>query len=459
MNGSETRPEQYMPYPELVEEEVRDSPYAIEDSVGNPTLGTTGMVDKVERRMAVPLNESGRHVAVHELGHILMSPDKPQRIRHDPRVLMAVEDARINQGLARLGLPVELPHSDLKRVETLAAQDLERGDLTTYVLRAIASIGTSAEEGILADVHHGPAEFHRLAGALVSTVRTRLDRSRRITKRPAATLAQARRVARDVARRLEEAGLLDRSSVRYTLRLVCDGRCSGHGTGEALRADPRRDGLLPRFLERTGRRKTVFPGRMKVTQAPLDVACDPARSGAGRRWRSATEGSVIRSIHRHLIDGAIFRRPVRRCGGTVLVDTSGSMHLGAGDVDRIIRGAPSATLVAIYSGRRNHGELRIVVRDGRRARPDSLKAFGRGNVIDVPALEWLARQPRPRVWISDGGVTGIGDAGSSTIRSRCSEICRRAGIRRAATVEDAARMLHGPSGRSPSAASWLPKEP
>jgi hypothetical protein len=31
---------------------------------------------------------------------------------------------------------------------------------------------------------------------------------------------------------------------------------------------------------------------------------------------------------------------------------------------------------------------------------------GCGNIIDGPALSWLATQDQPRVWISDGHVTG-----------------------------------------------------
>ena len=153
----------------------------------------------------------------------------------------------------------------------------------------------------------------------------------------------------------------------------------------------------------------------------------------------------MRWIHRYPIDGRIFRRPCRRTGGSVLVDTSGSMSLDAGGVDRILRDAPSATLVAMYSGRGSEGELRIVARDGRRASTEDLEPFGKSNVVDMPALESLARQRTPRIWISDGHVTGIGDRSSRTITRRCRTLCRRARIRRVRTVEEAAQRLeNGP---------------
>ena len=34
---------------------------------------------------------------------------------------------------------------------------------------------------------------------------------------------------------------------------------------------------------------------------------------------------------------------------------------------------------------------------------------GGGNIVDGPALDWLATQAEPRIWISDGAVTGIDD--------------------------------------------------
>lgn len=35
---------------------------------------------------------------------------------------------------------------------------------------------------------------------------------------------------------------------------------------------------------------------------------------------------------------------------------------------------------------------------------------GSGNIVDGPALEWLNKQPGPRVWVCDGGVTGCNDS-------------------------------------------------
>jgi hypothetical protein len=149
----------------------------------------------------------------------------------------------------------------------------------------------------------------------------------------------------------------------------------------------------------------------------------------------------MRYLSRWPVDGRVFRRRARRGGGTLLVDTSGSMSLDVADLDRLLLSTPHGMRVAIYSGSGDVGELRIVADGVRRAAVEHLARFGSGNVVDLPALEWLARQPLPRLWVSDGGVTGIGDRGSLALKERCAALCRRARIRRVAKLDEAAALL------------------
>ena len=72
---------------------------------------------------------------------------------------------------------------------------------------------------------------------------------------------------------------------------------------------------------------------------------------------------------------------------------------------------------------------------------DDLAPFGPSNVVDQPALEWLARQPGPRIWISDGKVTGCNDRPSRRVKQACAEICRRSHIRRVDDAAEAAAVL------------------
>ena len=65
----------------------------------------------------------------------------------------------------------------------------------------------------------------------------------------------------------------------------------------------------------------------------------------------------------------------------------------------------------------------------------------RGNIVDGPALRWLARQPGPRFWISDGVVTGEGDMQSVDLVVDVIRICGKAAITRVETVEGVCRLL------------------
>ena len=110
--------------------------------------------------------------------------------------------------------------------------------------------------------------------------------------------------------------------------------------------------------------------------------------------------------------------------------------------------AGGAAVVAIYSGKGDIGELRIVARADRRVTNEYFKPFGSGNVVDLPALEWLSRQPEPRLWVSDGCVTGVSDQGCEVIMRNCRTLAKRARIRRVADAEQAIEALGETKARS-----------
>jgi hypothetical protein len=132
-------------------------------------------------------------------------------------------------------------------------------------------------------------------------------------------------------------------------------------------------------------------------------------------------------------DGAIFRSRRPAPGGTVLIDISGSMNLTQEDVEMLIAQSPGVT-IAVYAsslGDLSRGAVTVVARGGRVADlRHVLKQYGYGNVVDGPALEWLGRQPPPRLWISDGGVTGVGDRMAAQLVLDAYRICRKYNIRR-----------------------------
>ena len=431
---TDTRREQYLPFPELVERRSGSTraPYGIIDSREGSASEMAGAVDKVARRMSVPLDEYGRGVGRHELGHVIWSPLSPVKVAFDPRVLAAVEDARVNLALEAAGLPVDLDDVGDLRVEWLLAFDAKHGDAFAIFVRSVASVGTSVEPLLLAQLGRLADPGAEFALAATHRVRAVLERARVRAGGEVAPERRGRALARDFAFRLRALGLLDETGVsRSALVMDC---CIAH----VHAPEPAKDGKG----SASGKREDVpdvEPGRMPIARARLTRKLN-GRNGL-RAWRSATEGSVIRHAHRWPIDRAIFRKRGARSRGTVLVDVSSSMSLADEDLERLLAGAGEGTRVAIYSGAGSEGELRIVADAGRRAEGDELSRYGGGNIIDVPALRWLTRQPSPRLWISDGRVTGIGDRGSQRIRDLCRTLCRRSAIRRVEDIDAAARLL------------------
>jgi hypothetical protein len=112
------------------------------------------------------------------------------------------------------------------------------------------------------------------------------------------------------------------------------------------------------------------------------------------------------------------------------------MNLKEEEVERILANAP-ATIIAVYSANREAGILRVLARDGKRVSGDWVRRpAGSCNVIDGPALDWLARQPEPRFWLSDGLVTGIGDAAGAGNTEYAMRVCREHRIMRYRTTAE-----------------------
>lgn len=122
---------------------------------------------------------------------------------------------------------------------------------------------------------------------------------------------------------------------------------------------------------------------------------------SARSKRPTDEGAVIRHMDRWFTDRRVFDRKRKVPGGTLVIDTSGSMSLTSEQIDEIIAVSPMATIV-LYSGRRGVGYIKLVAKAGKRCVDDEMECPGGGNEVDGPALKWLAKQQEPRVWVSDG---------------------------------------------------------
>lgn len=154
-----------------------------------------------------------------------------------------------------------------------------------------------------------------------------------------------------------------------------------------------------------------------------------------RRTRLTDAGSVIRRPERMLTDGMTFaqRRNARDVVGAVLIDNSGSMSFSSEQVEELMLAAPGV-IVAHYSGG-GSGMLTIAAKDGKRVDTPDLEPRYGGNCVDGPALDWLGTQAGPRVWISDGWVTGQNCGMTTGLVNQAIEKCTNYNITRVPTLE------------------------
>ena len=198
-------------------------------------------------------------------------------------------------------------------------------------------------------------------------------------------------------------------------------------------------------------------GAMDIYRPPLtDRGAPPPKN----LRRHSEEGVVPTAAHRAFSDGRIFAPRRKRLGASILIDCSGSMDWNLDDLRRVIAAGP-ASLIATYSGRFQSGTLTIVAAEGRIiGRDENPAPGGHNNLVDGPALAWLASQPAPRVWLSDGQATAVGTGIAYSPAEEARRIAVAGGIARVRTLEGViAAMVAGtrfPRGRFPQSWTLLP---
>lgn len=150
-------------------------------------------------------------------------------------------------------------------------------------------------------------------------------------------------------------------------------------------------------------------GELFINSTRLSVPQLSVANRDARVPRCAPEGALIRRIDRLCIDGAIFGRRAQTSGACVLLDQSGSMDVSVSETEALCLAAGKGATVATYSGDGRTGELRIVAQGSMRGEEAWFRPVHAGNTVDYPALVWLSRQPGRKIWVSDYGVTGLGD--------------------------------------------------
>jgi hypothetical protein len=159
----------------------------------------------------------------------------------------------------------------------------------------------------------------------------------------------------------------------------------------------------------------ALDGKMKIIDLrPKSVFCSKEKSITRRH---APDGVCINPARfvNAIVSGnshGLFSRRVRqKPGGTVVIDASGSMGADKANLSAICKLVPSAT-VAFYSGTvSGKGELVVYAYQGKRFAGELPEEHMHGgNAVDLPAVKWMMRLPKPWTLISDlqfcGGVLG-----------------------------------------------------
>ena len=175
-------------------------------------------------------------------------------------------------------------------------------------------------------------------------------------------------------------------------------------------------------------------GEVKIQRPKMSVR--PRKEGSLRTMH-LDRGGQLRDVHRATLDGRVFRRKLKGKGkpfGAILLDLSGSMSVSSEQIERALEICPQA-VIAGYSGNYD-GNLVIFAEKGRMCSPqetkEALRRWGDGgNSIDLPVLEWLAKQRGPKVWVSDCHAYPAYDPGGyATYEAfmQCIRLCKREGI-------------------------------
>lgn len=458
----------------------RSFPEALPDKRGEDwrvrTIGQMlGFTDFDNRVMTVPdgLQDRAHAIRLHEMAHVALTPQTSLKTlagRHqvDLESLQAAEDGRLNLAVSRL-------------------QELPRPHRQAYADGIIAR--TEEGQDVLAKQIHGqfvdqPIETTiTMARAMISTLYTidvemlkiawgQAMRAERGGGEAAVgmmlkILAAADEIfQRDLYRQsevppfrraVEVAALLDQLQEQLEQREKEREAKRQRQRQNGLSLEKRRelqqqheksDELMKDWWKKDNRPKILAPpkvggacawGTMTIERFPLED--DQELRRRYRKMMHVDAGCAVGDISRVLTDQRVFREARPVIAGTILIDCSGSMGISAHEVRALVLESPALT-VALYSGQSSEGYLRIVAERGRCCRKESAYVMPGGNIVDGPALWWLAHQKEPRIWVSDGQVTGRSECQTQDLMADAMRLQALARVTRVSLLRFALPMMN-----------------
>jgi hypothetical protein len=374
--------------------------------------------------MRVPFGggEHGRLVRAHELMHARVSPVGADPFAAwpdlDPRAVECAEEFRVNQLLARAGFDTVALRDGSEKLSGLRMA--EAGECAELLCFAAAIGGTAAFRDLVSGVR-------RVDAAMADACRA-LERSLRATLRSVPTGSLASTDPELIG--------LPRGFAVHTRQLAM------------LVADAVARGGTPRTSTRSRRGARPSPtGRFAPLVLDRSIVLDRyVRGGRAPRRTASSHGRRVVRPERLATDPArrAFDARLRRGGGVVVVDQSGSMSLAPDDLEGLLLAAPGAFVLG-YShepGSVGVPNAWVLAERGRAAR--SVRPGNVGNGVDGPALRLAIAHRRPGeplVWVCDGQVTDSGDHAALGLARDCAELALRHRIQMVGTLEGALLVL------------------
>ena len=429
-------------FPELLGERDDD----VDAGVWTVRKGTTmrggASCNLVERVLHVPLDSSdtARVVRAHELMHARVSPSSHHFERAlrdvDARALECAEELRVNNLIGRLGFPVTLLCDGSEKIGgRILAEGSQWAEAVCFLM---AVLGTAAEKTYLSGVRQVRPEWVAALRAL---------------RKRAMAVMDSLSTAQLAATVLNDEGFPS----GFASATVVLARALTRSMAARVPSTPEELRTFRRSLEPGGRRAPTGRFATLVFDESLQRR---ARSGVRGEYRNrpATSGTTLRYPSRLLVDDQrrAFSHRVRRHGGLVVIDQSGSMDVSPEQIGALLRDAPCALVVG-YSHR--PGDLGatanawLLADRGRVV--ETLPSGNVGNGVDGPVLRWALTQRWPRetmVWVTDGQVTDSHDHPDAVLTGDCASLVREHRIRLVRSVDDVVDALS--VERRVSAAQW-----
>jgi hypothetical protein len=390
-------------------------------------------VDFKNREFVVPFEESpaGEIVRAHEAMHIKITPNDFSKDEFSDEIqfvtMQSIEDCRVWQGLRLVGIPTDDPMAKLysdKELDSIfeTNEDIKHPQRLAEGLFALRGTNMENKWRELVREHDSTNQVEGIVEELAekyfdSKERAGFGSSWQDTKDACEELRERIKVIEETPPPPDCGGRGDGKKGENMTAQWVPGGDGGHEELDAMTEEEAQEaeemigerithGTVSRKQDEFSyRSKYNDPGKLRPIETPKFDGRIKFKMTDSVKMTPSDEGVIPTRMHRYATDMKVMsRKGRRRAGAAVLVDVSGSMSLSQDEVMNILKQCPAA-IVAVYSGYNTDGTLRIIAENGRYYSGLN-KGMPMSNIVDIPALEWLAkRKEKKKLWISDGWIT------------------------------------------------------